>query len=415
MIEHSGMTRRTWMQHVLAGTVACASSRDLFAANPDPAPVPVAGIVTVYRKNSHADVLIGKILEGYRQDGGEGPALTLKSLYVDQFPDADLSRGLARKHGFRLCHSISDALTLGTGKLQVQGVLSIGEHGEYGYTADTGQHLYPRRRFFDEIAATFREVGAVAPVFNDKHLSWNWEDTRAMVEEARELRMPFMAGSSLPVAWREPALTIPIDSDIGAAVAIGYGGAEAYGFHALETLQCMVERRRGGETGIKSVKCVTAEQLRGGEGLTSQLEVLITAALEKLPDTNSRDWRSRISDDAVVFRVTYRDGLQAAVAMLNGVARQFGFACSTVGEAQPLACWFRLEESAPYGHFAFLLQAIEAMCLTGKPAYPVERTVLTTGVLDAAMHSRAWNGSLIETRHLGIAYQPVDWPFANQP
>src|SRR6266446_1197827 len=91
----------------------------------------VAAIITEYRRWSHADVIIGKILEGYNQDGGAGPNLTVASMYVDQFPANDMSRDLAKKHGFKIYNSIPDALTAGGRQLAVDGVLCIGEHGNY--------------------------------------------------------------------------------------------------------------------------------------------------------------------------------------------------------------------------------------------------------------------------------------------
>src|SRR5688500_6370964 len=107
----------------------------------------VAAVVTEYRKWSHADVIVGKIIEGYLHDGKDGPGLELVSMYVDQFPDKEMSRALARKHGFRLCATVEEALTLGGKGLAVEGVLSIGEHGNYPEN-EIGQKLYPRRRFF---------------------------------------------------------------------------------------------------------------------------------------------------------------------------------------------------------------------------------------------------------------------------
>src|SRR5262249_46658156 len=91
--------------------------------------------------------------------------------------------------------------------------------------------------------------------FNDKHLAATWDDAKWMYDRARKLMFPLLAGSSLPVTWRKPDLVLPKGCELTGAVQIGYGPFEGYGFHALESLQCMVERRAGGETGVKAVTC----------------------------------------------------------------------------------------------------------------------------------------------------------------
>src|SRR5439155_18609144 len=146
----------------------------------------VAAIVTEYRRHSHADVIVGKILEGFNYDGGAGPNMQLVSMYVDQFPQGDMSRDLSRKHGFRIYPTIEGALTLGTSDLAVEGVLSIGEHCQYPAN-DQGQILYPRRRFFEGITSTFAKCKKSVPVFNDKHLAATWTDAKWMYDKAREL------------------------------------------------------------------------------------------------------------------------------------------------------------------------------------------------------------------------------------
>ena len=377
--------------------------------------LPVAAVVTVYHQMSHADVLVGKILEGWQQDGGPGPDLRLASLYVDQIGEGDLSRGLAEKHGFRLARTIDEAVTLGTDQVQVAGVLSIGEHGDYPTVPETGQVMYPRRRFFDEIAAAFRRCGRAVPTFNDKHLSYRWEDAKHMFDTARAMDFPLIAGSSVPVAWRYPQLQLPRDSEIEAALTIGYSGLESYGFHTLEAHQAMIERRLGGETGLASVQAVTGENVALAEAAGDWSGALFAAALRQMPGSpsDSRDWISNPASAAFLLR--HRDGLKSACIMANGLAAEFAFAAKLVGREEPVATWFKLQPGAPFGHFAYLLRAIEHTIHTGQAAYPAERTLLTSGALDRVMQSQAQGGKLLETPELEVVYEAADWPYANHP
>lgn len=414
-IRRRDFLRRTAMQAVPAGWAGLAAldgswSGTTFAGEREK--LPVAGITTVYRNNSHADVILGKILEGYDQQGGRGPALRLASLYVDQLPKNDLSRELARKYDVPLFDSIEDAVTVGGNGVPVAGVLSIGEHGDYPYTEKTHQHKYPRRRFFDAIAATFRKHGKVVPVFSDKHLAWNFADARHMYRTARQMKIPFMAGSSIPVAWRRPEYALPKGSEVETAIGIGYGGLESYGFHALEGLQCMLERRQGGETGVASVQAVQGEGIWNAEKQGRWSRELLLAALAAQPGFRRDGWESRLGENAAFYLIRYRDGLKATLAMANGVAREFGFAARLKGHAKPALCRYVLQDGKPYGHFGHLLRGIEHMVHTGRGAYPVERTLLTTGILDRAMHSLAENQKTYDTPELAISYKPADWPFA---
>jgi hypothetical protein len=75
----------------------------------------------------------------------------------------------------------------------------------------------------------------------------------------------------------------------------------------------------------------------------------------------------------------------------------------------PVACQFYLQQPDPFAHFAELTKAIDALIRTGHAPYPVERTLLTTGILDAVMTSKHRGGARVETPHLDIRYRPTDW------
>jgi hypothetical protein len=381
----------------------------------------VAAVVTEYRRHSHADVILGKLLEGYLHDGRDFPRMRLVSLYVDQTPRGDLSRDLARRHNCTIYRTIEEAVSRGRNEVAVDGVLSIGEHGHYPTNA-RGQVLYPRRRFFEAVAGVFARHRRAVPVFSDKHLAATWQDARWMYDRARELHVAFMAGSSLPVTWRRPPVELPLNCELVEAVQIGYGPFEGYGFHALEGMQCMAERRRGGETGVRSVQCLQGEEMWRALDRGAWSRPILEAALARLPAHATGDYRqvTARTADAGVFLIDYRDGFKAAVAMLNGWVYEgdgggFTFACQVRGEARPRSTLFYLQQPDPFAHFAYQVRAIDSMMQTGHPAYPVERTLLTTGMLDALMISKTEGNRRVPTPHLDIRYEPTGWGFARDP
>lgn len=372
-------------------------------------PRKIAAIITEYRPNSHADVVVTKFLKGFPTDAGLiKPRAQVVSMYVDQFADNDLSRGLSAAFNVPIYPSIVQALTLGGDKLAVDGVILIGEHGDYAWN-EKEQQLYPRKYFMEQICGVFATSGRSVPIFNDKHLSYNWHDAKWMYDRAVQLNVPFMAGSSLPLGWRNPWLEHPLGAPIQEAVAIGFSGLDIYGFHTLETLQCMVERRGNnqggqGETGVAAVTCLEGQAVwdAAANGLWSyDIAAAACAAIQNRPPGRMEDHCT----NPAIFLVEYRDGFRGAALMLEGYVEDLAYGARVNGEI--VATEFFLAPGPPYAHFSYLSLNMEEMFVTGQPSYPVERTLLTTGVLEAALDSRYQGHIRLETPHLAVAYQPV--------
>ena len=237
------------------------------------------------------------------------PDCKLVSIYVDQQPAGAQSEDRAREFGGAVYPAISEALRCGGDELACDAVLSIGEHGNYPSTADTNQQKFPRRRFFDAIVAAFKKHEKVVPVFSDKHLAYNWKDAKHMYDTATRMKIPFMAGSSVPVMWRKPSITVPLDCQIEEVVGLGYGGNESYGFHALEGMQCIAERRKGGETGIKSVQTVRGEGIWRAEKEGRWSRDLLLAAMAVQPYSVKGTLEARVGDKSPFYLVEYKDCL----------------------------------------------------------------------------------------------------------
>ena len=369
----------------------------------------VAAVITVYFQNSHADVLLTKIMEGWKHDGGPGPDLRLASIYIDQPEGSEFGLEILERNKIPRFDSIAQAVTAGGDSIPVDGVISIGEHGSYPVN-ELGQQLYPRKRFFEEITNAFRKHGQVVPVFNDKHISTVWSDAKWMYDRAREYEVPFMAGSSLPVSFRSHPLDLPMGSELESAVGIGYSGLDIYGFHALECYQGLVERRASVERGVKWVRCLEGNaiwELVDSGWIDSEV---LQAALEIVPRSIAN---VREDKDVVLFQFQYVDGFRGALFMIPSAARN-GVALKPKG-GSILATGFEERSEPKYPHFAYLLKGIETMVHSRTPPYPVERTLLTGGILDRALKSKFEKGAVQQTPELQIMYVPVDYPHAPKP
>ena len=351
------------------------------------------------------------------------PPFEVVSAYVDQFPKSDLSRQRAKEFGFKIYPTIAEALRNGGDKIAVDAVLTIGEHGNYPNN-EFGQKLYPRYQFFKQATDVFKEEGKAVPYFNDKHLSVKWEWAKEMVDISRELKFPFLAGSSLPVTWRMPSIDLPYGSEVEEVMCVAIGGVDSYDFHALEVIQCMAERRKGGETGVVSMQALRGDDVWKAMDAGGWDPKLFEACLTRSqtlaqPKTYShrhptkeqiREWVKK----PIAYRFEYADGLKATMLLMNGLVNDFTFAARIKGRAEPLSTLFYLPPTPNVVYSAALMAAAEQTFLTGKAAYPIERTLLTSGLVEAGMQSLAKGSKRLETPHLAVRYTVPDQSFFMQ-
>lgn len=415
-------TRRRFLETAGAGLATAALPRAAEAAQADGERKPrrkMAVITTVWRNRSHAWHMAERFLVGYPIRGRwHRPEIEVVSAYVDQTPEGDLSQQRAKEFGFRIYKTIAEALRCGGDRLAVDAVLIIGEHGDYPVNK-YGQKQYPRYEFFQQVAEVFRKDGRTTPVFNDKHLSWNFDWAKEMVETSHKLGFPFLAGSSLPVTWRMPDIDMPYGAEIEEALCVAFGMTDIYDFHALETLQCMIERRRGGERGVAAVQGLRGEAvwraLRSGAWQKGDWDPqLFEACLSRShtlaqPESFSHryptvDQMQKWVKDPAAYRIEYADGVKATMLLMNGLVQDFTFAARVKGR-ELISTLFHLPPTPNVVYSAALMSKAEQMFLTGRAPYPVERTLLTSGMVEAGLRSLATGQQRLETKHLQVSYQ----------
>ena len=414
--------RRDFLIASAAGLFAVG--QPLFAAQRRPK---IAALTTIYHKYSHSQHIVDRFLDGYGWEGKHHyPEMDVVSLYVEQVGDNDLSRERATRHPqMKIYPTIAEALTLGTNKLAVDGVLLIGEHGKYP-TNEKGQMLYPRYEYFKQIVDVYRASGKVAPVFNDKHLSWNWDYCIDMYNTAKSMGFGLMAGSSLPVSIRQPSQELPKDAVVEEVLGIWNGWLDGGDIHVIEAMQSIVERRRGGEVGVKAVEAFQGDRFwnalaagswEGGGWDSQLLESCLSRSNQLISPRPTYSHMlptleeiRRQAPNSRAYRFEYADGLKATIVQFDssggGVIGDCNVAARLKG-GDIFSVMFYLPYYTTRNFFSPQVHHIETLFLTGKSPYPVERTLLTSGMTIGGVDSLFQNQKRLETPHLAIPYQPT--------
>jgi hypothetical protein len=420
------LSRRTLLGALGTGLI-CGPT--CFAADKEPGQRKRLAVVTTeWRYRSHAWHMAERFLVGYPIEGRwHQPPFEVVSAYVDQKPKEDLSEKRSAEFGFRIYPTIAEALRNGGNKLAVDAVLIIGEHGSYP-KSEYHQTKYPRYEFFKQVTDVFRQDGRALPVFNDKHLSWRWDWAKEMVDISRELNFAFAAGSSLPVTWRMPSVDLPYGAEVEELMSVAIGSIDSYDFHALEVIQCMAERRKGGETGVVAVqalrgdavwKAMAAGSWSSG-GWDPRLFQACLARSQTLVQPESFSHRYPTPEqirtwvkEPIAYRIEYADGVKATMLLMNGLVGDFTFAACIKGEAEPLSTLFYLPPNPNVAYSAALMSKAEATFVNNKAPCPIERTLLTGGIVEAGCQSLVADQKRLETPHLAIRYQaPRESTFA---
>ena len=381
------------------------------------APKRLAVVATVYRYLSHAQHFCDRFIVGYPYEGRWNmPNTQIVSMYVDQRPEGDQSEDRAREFGFEVYPTVAETLRCGGDQIAVDGILLVGEHGDYPKN-ELGQILYPRYDLFKECVEVFEADGRAVPVYNDKHLSYSFAKAQEMVADSQRLGFPLLAGSSLPVTWRLPDVELPYGCQIEEALMVGVGGSDAMDYHALEAMQCMIERRAGSETGVVAVQMLEGDDVwrAADEGRWSSQ--LLGAALSRsdspqgltLEDGRTQDLLGsgelrRLVEKPAAYLIEFKDGLQATLLMINGAIADYNFACRLQGQQDPVSCQFFLTPTPNVTYSACFAAKIDEMFQTGVAPFPAQRTMIVNGILESCLQSRHDGSKRLETPHLEVSY-----------
>jgi hypothetical protein len=375
----------------------------------------IAIVSTIYYKYSHTDVILTRWFDKRDTDkawGWSGPRSQIVSAYIVQFPENDMGVETLRKNNVPLCKTIHEALCCGGNSLAVDAVLLIGEHGNYPYNR-FGQKLYPRKELFDKIVEVFDATGETVPVFNDKHLSWDYDLAKQMIDSSRQRNFRLFASSSLPFCHHKPHINV-YGAELGEVVAVFpnvHGQPDHYSYHCLEVVQQCIERRKGFETGIERVTAYLGEEVWKAQDAGLWSKDLFESALKAAdPSVENYDDESKREFTTHAFRLEYVDGLKVTLVGFYPL-EEFAFALHRRNSkvVEPSRC-MEGGEAEYYPHFAALSRVIEDFFWDEIEPFPLERALLTAGISQAMIQAQVLPGVTFPTPHLKIVYTPAAQP-----
>ncbi|WP_339701819.1 hypothetical protein [uncultured Roseivirga sp.] len=365
---------------------------------------------------SHADWIVTKLLDGYWWKGEYMPSrVEVVAIYLDQYETSVLGQKVAKSKGIPVFKTVGEAVTLGGEELAVDGVVIVAEHGDYPKDLK-GRWLLPRWSIYQQVVKVFEQSKRAVPVFNDKHLSYEWDEAKWMFDKSRELNFPLNGGSSIPVYYRKPEKELDIDTPLKHSIVVGGASDEGGIFHCIDVLQAFVERRKGGETGVKSVQSIRGKETWEWVERNSWASKLLEAVAEDF-DLNPGHFQE--NNRANVCIVEYNDGTKGAVISGKGVG--WTFAGEIEGQNEPTIVSM-LGWAGPFDQYhASNAQPhwITEMMVTKKEPFNAERLLLSTGITNHYVESNWENGRYsavgrrVETPYMNMTYRTTRGPQFN--
>lgn len=362
---------------------------------------------------SHADWIINKLLDGYWWKGVHTPSqVDVVSVYIHQLDTSLLGQKVCKAKNIPIFKTVGEAVTLGGNELAVDGVVIVAEHGNYP-TDLKGHWLLPRWWIYQQVIRVFEQSKRSVPVFNDKHLSYNWDDAKWMFDKSRELNFPLTGGSSIPTYFRKPEIELASETPIKNSIVVGDTADEGATFHCVDVLQAFVDRRKGGETGVKSVQSIRGPETWSWVERNPWANNLLEAVRKNF-DLKPRHFQEGRNPNVCI--VEYRDGTQAAVISGRGVG--WTYAGEIEGQKEPtivsMLGWPGpiSQYHAANAHEHWIVE----MMLTRKEPFNAERLLLSTGIVNNYMESNWENGHYsavgrrIETSFLDMKYRSTHGP-----
>jgi hypothetical protein len=251
----------------------------------------------------------------------------------------------------------------------------------------------------------FDRAGSVVPVFMDKNLAATLQESLTVVAEASRRRVPLMGGSVVPWVPLHPPLPAGRRALLGVVVAAA--PYHLYAIHAAELLQAVLETRGPQEVGVAWVR-------EAGRGLWTLPDRdrwgvdLLGALLSTARTRSSRapPVPEGLTDADFVVLVEYRDGARGVLALLPGQFDDAEFRVGVRYESGGDYTGGVVLGGAPYDHFGYLVHRLVAFFTTGRPAVPVERTLLSTGISVLGLQSRHAGGQTMVAPSLAVSYVP---------
>lgn len=369
----------------------------------------IACLVTFWgATRSHADWIITKLLDGYWWKGAHTPSrVEVVSVYIHQHDTSLLGQKICKSKGIPIFKTIGEAVTLGGNELAVDGVVIVGEHGDYPLNLK-GQWMLPRWWMYEQVIRVFEKSKRSVPVFNDKHLSYNWDESKWMFDKSRELKFALSGGSSIPVHYRHPDIELDIDTPIKASVVVGGASDEGALFHCVDVLQAHVERRKGGETGVKSVQCIRGPETWKWTERNPWAGNLLESIRKKL---ELKEGHFQQLNKPNVCIVEYNDGTKACIYSTRDAG--WTYAGEIEGKKDPTIISV-LEWPGPFSQYhASNAQPhwITELMVTKKEPFNAERLLLSSGITAFNMESNWENGTYsaigrrIETPFMNMKYR----------